>query len=462
MQSALIDPAAALTPGLAAIRRQYQVPADFSPEVLAAAEEAAKRPIGDRKDLTALPFVTLDPAESTDLDQAFTIERSGSDLILRYAIADVAHFVDDGGPIDLEAWNRGETLYLPDNKAPLYPPILSQGAASLLPDGPRPAVVYSVRVAPDGKAVLDGAERAIIQNRAKLAYESAADTQLPPGFAQFADRIAAAEEARGTARIDLPEQEVTELPNGSYELTIKPPLITEKRNAALSLAANMAIADALLAHDCGLFRVMADPDPKSVDRLRNVAKGLGINWGAKVGLCTFERTLDPTKPKHAALMSAIHRAGGSAGYAAWVPGIKPWHAAMAATYTHATAPLRRLADRYVGLAALSVAKGEAVPDYVTAAFARLPDVMAKAEARSGQISRSVIDLAEAVCLQKHIGDSFDAVVTSLDERGARFQLETLPIVARADAHNVAPGHKIHVQLISADPIRREVRFERKS
>src|SRR6185312_12560357 len=166
---ALIDPTNALGTGLAAIRAQYQVPAGFPPAVLAAAEAAAKRVPSAHVDRTAMPFVTLDPASSTDLDQAFTIERAGADLVLRYAIADIGWFVDDGGPLDAEAWHRGETLYLPDGRAPLYPPVLSEEAASLLPGGPRPAIVFTVRVAPDGAARLDGAERATVRSRAKLA-----------------------------------------------------------------------------------------------------------------------------------------------------------------------------------------------------------------------------------------------------------------------------------------------------
>jgi exoribonuclease R len=102
----LADPANALAAGLATIRTEFQVPASFPPEVLAAADAAAKRAPTEHVDRTGLPFVTLDPASSTDLDQAFVIERSGGDLLLRYAIADVAWFVDDGDPIDAEAWPR--------------------------------------------------------------------------------------------------------------------------------------------------------------------------------------------------------------------------------------------------------------------------------------------------------------------------------------------------------------------
>jgi len=148
----LVDPSNALAQGLATVRSQFKVPAAFPPNVLAAAEAAAKRVPTEHVDRTAMPFVTLDPATSTDLDQAFAIEAAGSDLLLRYAIADVAWFVDEGGAIDAEAWRRGCTLYLPDGKARLYPAVLSEQAASLLPDGPRPAVIFTVRVDPDGGA----------------------------------------------------------------------------------------------------------------------------------------------------------------------------------------------------------------------------------------------------------------------------------------------------------------------
>src|SRR5687768_497230 len=114
---AIADPDDALGRGLASIRSQFQVPETFPESVLAAAEEASRRVPTRHVDRTNWPFVALDPASSTDLDQAFVIERSGSDLLLQYAIADVAWFVEDGDPIDREAWRRGTTQYLPDGKA---------------------------------------------------------------------------------------------------------------------------------------------------------------------------------------------------------------------------------------------------------------------------------------------------------------------------------------------------------
>jgi len=453
---AIVDPQHALAQGLDAIRAEFQVPTAFPAEVEVAAREAARRTPDAHVDRTDRAFVTLDPATSTDLDQAFSIEAAGADMLLHYAIADVAWFVDDGGAIDREAWARGETLYLPDGKAGLYPPVLAEGAASLLPDGDRPAIVFTVRVDPAGAARLDGVERALIRSRAKLAYESATGADLPMGFAEIASRIAADEARRGASRVDPPEQEIERV-DGRLTLRFRPRSVWEDRNAALSLATNMAVGQALLSHRTGLFRVMDAPDAEAVARLRRTAAAFGLAWDAAMPLEQFTRTLDPANPRAAAFMLAVRRAGHGASYAPYRDGETPWHAAVAATYAQATAPLRRLADRYVIRAALAVARGEAVPDVVTAAFAKLPRVMARADATAGRIERAAIDLAEAVILADRVGETFDAVVTNVDERGAQVQLATMPVIARV-ASDALPGAAVRVRLEAVDVARRTIAF----
>ncbi|WP_217577223.1 RNB domain-containing ribonuclease [Mesorhizobium sp. GbtcB19] len=455
----LTDPSQALAAGLAKIRTEFHVPDGFPPDVVAAAEAAAKGVPSQHADRTAMPFVTLDPASSTDLDQAFSIEASGSDLLLHYAIADVAWFVEDGDAVDLEAWNRGQTLYLPDGKAGLYPPVLAEAAASLLPDGPRPSVIFTVRVAGDGAVKLDGAERAIIQSRSKLAYDSVQASDVPAGFAELARRMAANEERRGASRVDPPEQEVEELADGTFRLSFRPLLQSEQDNAALSLAANMAIADAMLAHKTGLFRVMSGPDASKVQRLRNAAQALGLSWPASTGLRDYQRTLDPSDPKQAALMLEIRRAGNGASYQPYQEGAVPWHEAMAATYAHATAPLRRLADRYVVRCALAIANGQPVPQAVTDAFTKLPKVMGRSDARASQINHAAIDLAEAVMLKGHEGETFKAVVTDIVDHGVRVQLADMPVVANVKASGLRQGDDLELKLVSADPDQRSIVFE---
>ena len=313
-------------------------------------------------------------------------------------------------------------------------------------------------VAEDGAVRLDAAERAIIRSRAKLGYETVTDDQLPPGFAELSARIERGENARGAARIDPPEQEVEALGDATYRLRFRPRLLSEERNAAMSLATNLAIAAALQAHGTGLFRVMDEPGKKAVKRLRHTAKAFGINWPTYVALTDFEKSLDASDTRQAAFMLAIRRAGQGAAYVPFREGKVPWHSAMAATYAHATAPLRRLADRYVVRAALAIANGGSVPPVVEEAFSNLPPVMARADTLGGQVERAVVDLAETAMLSGREGDSFPAVITDVDERGARIQLCEFPVVARIDEPGAEPGQQLDVRLDAVDVQQRQLRF----
>jgi len=455
---AIVDRPRALSDGLAAIRSQFQLPSAFPADVETAAAAAARQSLAGHADRTAEPFVTLDPASSTDLDQAFAIEQAGSDLILHYAIADVGWFVADAGPIDIEAWKRGETIYLPDGKIGLFPGVLSEGAASLLPNADKPAILFTVRVAGDGTASLDGAERALIRSRAKLGYATVRAEDLPAGFDELCRRISAAEQGRGASRVDPPQQQVVEQDGGCFRLEFRPMSAAEQSNAALSLAANLAIADLLYQHGTGLFRVMPEPDDWAVRRLRHSARALGVGWPKGMSLEERQRDLDPNQPKQAAFMLAIRRAGAHASYAPFQPGVRPWHSAMRATYAHGTAPLRRLADRYVTEATLVVANGRSVPDSVSKAFERLPDVMNRAEARAAEVDSAVLELAEAVVLEGRVGETFEGTVTDIDQRGARIQLCDPAVLTRVPANGLAIGSSVRIRLDEADPLRRLSRF----
>ena len=97
---ALLDPANRLTAGITQIREELGLTAAFPQDALDEAATAAARVPDRHRDRTAEPFVTLDPASSTDLDQAFCIEPAGDDLLLHYAIADVGWFVRPGGALE--------------------------------------------------------------------------------------------------------------------------------------------------------------------------------------------------------------------------------------------------------------------------------------------------------------------------------------------------------------------------
>ena len=455
----IYDRFGALKVGLGSIRTQYKLPAAFPAEAEAEAAIAVSRPLDGHADLTAMPFVTIDPTSATDLDQAFAIEASGGDLLLHYAIADIGAFVAPGGPIDREAWQRGVTVYLPGAKVSLYPPLLSEGAASLLPDGPRPAILFTVRVDPAGAPKLQSVQRALVRSRAKLGYATVRDSDLSPDFFELARRVQAAEAARGAARVDPPQQEVVALPGGGYALEFRPMSVIEQANASLSLAANLAVADALLSAKTGLFRIMDDPGRRAVSRLRHTARALGVEWPTSQSLEQREQSLDPNDRNDAAFMLAIRRAGSGARYAGFEEGTSPWHSAMAATYAHATAPLRRLADRYVTEAALAIANGKPVPDWVEAAFPKLPEVMNRAESRASQVEGAVVELAETVALECRVGETFEGRVVDMDDRGAKVQLCTEAVITRLAEDGLDLGQRVDLRLTQADTAQRITRFD---
>lgn len=452
---AIADPDGVMGAGLAAIRQQYSVPQDFPPEVMAEAEQATTRVPGDHADWTGRHFITLDPAASTDLDQAFLLEQVGNDLILHYALADVSWFVDEGSALEAEAWRRGVTLYLPDGKARLYPPVLCEQAASLLPDGPRPAIVATVRCDPGGKTVLDGVTRAVIRSREKLGYESTSPDDVPM-LAEFAARMTAAEQARGAATMSAPDQEMSRAADGTYSLHVRPWLPSEIANSQLSLAANIAIAHALQAAGTGLFREMPPPDDAAIAELRLTARALGLTWPDNATFAQFNRAVDVTTQAGSIFALEVRRATGHARYTPFAEGRVPWHAALGATYTHATAPMRRLCDRYVLDAALALSRGKAPPP--ADLFVRLGKVMDSASAREGAIERATLDLAETVLLSGREGELFPALVTQMDDRGARIQLCDWPVLARVSGDGLASGDAVRVRLTGVDAARRQLLF----
>src|SRR5689334_2234754 len=248
-----VPPAAtSLTARFAAIRAELGVPESFPPEVLAAASEAAARPggAGAVDDLTEVEFVTVDPAGATDLDQAMHLARQGEGFVVDYAIADVPAFVEPGGPVADEALRRGQTVYSPDVRTPLHPPVISEDAASLLPDQVRRAFVW--RFVLDARGAVDDVDlvRATVRSRRQLDYatvQAAADgnaqdrdvAELATLLKEIGERRLALERERGGANLPRPDQEVVADGDG-FRLELRPPLAAEDWNAQLSLMTGMA------------------------------------------------------------------------------------------------------------------------------------------------------------------------------------------------------------------------------
>ena len=167
-----------LAASLAALRHALGLPETYPADAQAEAERAAADvPTdpgeADLADLRAIEFLTIDPAGSTDLDQALHLERTATGAILHYAIADVPAFVEPGGALDAETRRRGQTLYAPDGRIPLHPPVLSEGAASLLPGVDRRAYVWRFELDEGARPVETTLTRAVVRSRAQWSYDDA-------------------------------------------------------------------------------------------------------------------------------------------------------------------------------------------------------------------------------------------------------------------------------------------------
>jgi exoribonuclease R len=457
-----------LRAAFAALRTELGVPADFPPEVTAEAEQTP--PPKGYEDATDIPLFTIDPPASTDLDQAMHLSRRGTGYRLRYAIADVAAFVAPGSALDAETHRRVLTLYFPDTRVPLHPPLLSEGAASLLPDQVRPAALWTIDLDADGRTTAAEVRRALVRSRAKLDYEGVQRT-IDSGTAEeplallrvvgeLRERL---EVERGGISLRVPEQEIVER-DGSYQLTYRAPLPADGWNAQISLLTGMAAADLMLAYGTGVLRTLPAAPDGAVGRLRRTATALHIDWPHHVSYAALIRSLDPGVPSHAAFLQECTTLLRGAGYTVFRDGALPpltTHAAVAAPYAHCTAPLRRLVDRYASETCLAAVAGEPVPEWVLAAFEALPREMSEGGRLAAKAERACVDLVEAAVLKDRVGEVFDGCVVDLDEHRptvGTVQLETPAVMGRIDGEVLSLGERLRVRVVASDPATSKVRF----
>ncbi|MDX2558570.1 RNB domain-containing ribonuclease [Streptomyces sp. TX20-6-3] len=464
---------APLRAALRALRAELAIPEDFPPAVLAEAEAAAKAPRLPAYDATDLPLFTVDPPTSTDLDQAMHLaRRSDGGYRVHYAIADVAAFVTPGSALDAEAHRRVLTLYFPDGKVPLHPTVLSEGAASLLPGEPCPALLWRIDLDAEGRRVATDVRRALVRSRAKLDYatvQKQIDTgtaEEPLALLRDIGRLREALEAeRGGISLNVPEQEIVEQDH-TYSLAYRAPLPADGWNAQISLLTGMAAADLMTAAGTGILRTLPTAPDGAVARLRRSAQALGVDWPHHVSYADVVRAADPTNPRHAAFLQECTTLLRGAGYTVFTDGHIPTpavHAAVADEYTHCTAPLRRLVDRYAGELCVAAVAGDEPPEWVRAALPALPDEMADGSRRANTVERESVDIVEAALLRERVGEIFDAYVIDVKEREpavGTVHLDDPAVVARiAGGESRLPlGEWLRVRLAEADPGTAKVLF----
>ncbi|MCW0214211.1 MAG: RNB domain-containing ribonuclease [Pseudonocardia sp.] len=464
----MVTPRAA-HPDFAAVRAEFDLPRSFPPEVVAAA--SAPVPAGPgRVDATDVELVTIDPPGSKDLDQAVGIERTPTGFVVHYAIADLGAVVESGGVLDAEVRRRGQTFYLPDGSVPLHPPVLSEGAASLLPDGDRPAVLWRITLDEAGETQDVQVGRAMVRSHAQLDYAGVqadvdAGRPLPAALAalpELGPRRRALAVARGAVELELPEQEIVRIGDG-WTVEVRRRTAVEDWNAEISLLTGMSAARMMLDAGVGLLRTLPAPDPTDIEALRRTALGLGIAWpdGATPAAVLAGLRSAEGSPHVLALRRAATSLLRGAAYTWFGPGQAPpedpGHGGIGAPYAHVTAPLRRLVDRFGSEVCLAIAAGQDPAPWLLAALPTLPELMAASDSRAGQVERACTDRTEAGLLVDRIGEAFEVIV--LRAEPGEVYLSEPPVMARCDG-TLQAGGTATVRLTEADPATGRVRFAR--
>lgn len=447
-----------LAASLSALRVALKIPEAFAPAVDAEAADAVRSvptspEAAGLPDLRKIPFLTVDPEGSMDLDQALHLERTDTGAIVHYAIADVPAFVAPGGAIDAAARERGQTMYAPDVRIPLHPLCLSEDAVSLLPEQDRRAFVWRFVLDAGANPVEVTLTRAIVRSTSQWSYEDAQkaidDKSAPPSLLAlpwFGAQRAERERERGGASLNLPEARV--VPEaGGYRIERSDGVPLEDWNAHLSLMTGMAAADIMLRGGIGIVRTMPPAADDDVRAFRERTVALGIPWSNSVTYGDYLRDLD----RSPAALAIREYAGGlfrGAGYLTF-DGESPTNAiqaAIGAPYAHTTAPLRRLVDRWSLVVCEALATGRDVPAWARESLGSVPALMNSSSQRANQLDAGAIDRIEAAVLHGREGDVFTGIVLAQRGDGARVQIAQPPVDAKVAGLSAEPGSTVSLRL----------------
>ncbi|RDI50068.1 exoribonuclease R [Nocardia mexicana] len=492
-----------------AVRTEFGLASDYPSEAVSEARDAVDAFAGARVDRTDIALVTIDPPGALDLDQALYLERTPTGFLLQYAIADVGAVVAPDGALSRESLSRGQTFFMPDGAVPLHPPVLSEGSASLLPDQDRPAALWTIECDERAEPIRFSVRRALVRSRARLDYtgvQSDADAgRLHPSIAalpEFGRLRIEAGLARGAIGLRLPAQTVVRdghnhAPNGDehWQLIVEPRTAADDWNEQVSLLTGICAARILLGdfgtgpgdgsgsgadvgdgsgvdtgdgsvgapfEPIGVLRTMPAPPQSAIDSIRRTAAALGLDWPADASVGRMLAGLDPNSPAALVLMSEATGLLRGATYtvlAGEVPDVVQ-HSGIGAPYAHVTAPLRRLADRFVTEVCLARCAGTPIPLWARDGLAPAADAMRRSDGIAGKLERACLDLTESTVLADRLGGDFDAVVVREGNgtRPAEVFVADPPVLAKC-VGSPPEGQRVRIRLIEADPTKRTVVFE---
>lgn len=447
-----------------AIAAEFDVPTDFSPELHAEAAAARDQHAGQRIDARHIPLVTIDPQGSMDLDQAVFIEKDGANYKVFYAIADVAAFIEPGSALHEESLVRGQTIYLPDEPARLHPEELSEGSASLLPDVDRPAVLWTFDLDERGELTGTHVERAMVRSIARLDYD-VVQADLDAGrmhdsialLPEVGELRAASSLRRRAINLRVPSVRVVELEDGRFELVIEPRHKVMDYNSEISLLTGMAAGRMMQQAGTGILRTLRPAEDSAERTFRTEARALGYSLPDASTIGLFLHTVNADTPRGMAVMREAQKLLRGAGYVDLAEKEPEVHAGIGGHYSHVTAPLRRLVDRYATEVCLALCAGTDVPEWVREDTPRVLKTMGRTSQLANTVDRACLNLTEATVLHPWVGHNFEGVFLRAEGEQARVFVIDPPVLAECHGHPDQP-REATISLVRADVEKRDVVF----
>ena len=475
---------------LAAIATQAMRERGLEPEFSAAAlQQAAQyRATANAagaaiRDMRSMLWSSIDNDESRDLDQIEVAESLPDGSIKVYvAIADVDAAVGPGTPVDVHARTNTTSVYTAAKIFPMLPERLSTDLTSLAEDQERLAIVFEMAVGPDGAVTQSDIYRALVVNRAKLAYPSVAAWLEGTGAAptrvaavsglveQLRTQDRAAQAMRGLRHkhgaLNLESSEATAVIEDGLLVDMRP----EPKNRAqeliedLMIAANGVCARFLQAQGRSSIRRVLKT-PKRWDRIVAIAKDAGDALPADPdgeALSAFlDRRRAAAPDKFADLSLSVIKSLGSGEYALERPGVQTeGHFGLAVRdYTHSTAPNRRFPD-VITQRLLKAALAKLPSPYSDSDLQSLAAHCTEQEDNAARVERQVRKSAAAMLLESRVGESFDGIVTGVSDKGVFVRVSTPAAEGRVvrGYQGMDVGERVRVQLVHTDVARGFIDF----
>ena len=457
----------------------YDIPFEFSAATLKQANdyrEPSGKDLKGRTDLRDIPLITIDGEDARDFDDAvFAEKRSGGNYRVLVAIADVSNYVTPNSPLDVEAYERGTSVYFPHRVIPMLPEVLSNGLCSLNPNVDRLCMVADIKVSRAGKVTGYEFYPAVMNSQARLTYNQVndyfndpKDASIPESLTgnaevkksvdtlhQLYDLLVKKREERHAMEFETVETYIKFNETGGIAAIVPRTrgdahkLIEECMLLANTCAANFALEHELPV----LYRNHDKPDSEKSMRIHEYAKNFGLTFPEESPTqADYQRIIEATKdrPDAISIHSMLLRSMMQANYAPDNIG----HFGLAYDeYSHFTSPIRRYPDLMLHRAIKAKVTNSAQPvmDFsLDGAGTQTSDT----ERRAEKASRYVESWLKCHYMKDHVGEDFEGVVTSVTSFGLFITLTDLYIDGLVHISNVGDDYFVYdekqQQLIGKD------------